>query len=985
MRLRLYVLSVFTLLISATGFSQDLTIISPEGLFEPYEVAPGTAVTFQWDYFGEAPVIFTHTEEPELPPFGTDPAWTQSSNAVDNGDGTYNFEVTINEPLWVWAGYYQEFFGSYSYSPIYAFSIASGVVISGEDGIICPDGTGEEILSVEGEYDSYQWIKDGEPIAGATESTYIATEAGIYRLDVVADGETLPSNLVQLVNAEISMTGIYTQGETELTMAATGGFDTYQWLSGPSADNLSNMDGETESDLTVQLTSETVFYAVEGTVDGCTVTTEARSASADLFETPILTLSADSNSYGNVCEGSTIEIMVNDIYGSYGWLQNGFSAWGDQPVFMISQSYQAGDYAVVVSPIGWPEINMTSEEVSATFYEVATPELFVDATSPYCPDQEINIVLSDEGYDYTWYVHTGFSYTEDDIVDVSGTTLTLTFTEQVRVSVEANFEGCTSSTTQYLSAAADLSPFVNFVDYNEQYLCTDSTAELQVPSWAAGDFENFQWYAVEDGVETMIDGATDLIYGTPDIGVYLVKADLLQCPGVQVSSSTIEVESYLDRELYIWATSETLCEGDTAELNISGNDWQNIQWFEETIVIGSTGYEGEFVPMIPSGTDFSQAVTEFNSYMVKARHISCPNGLKIESNAVMIKPTVNPNIVVDPDYGIYNWQVTPWDSAANYIYCTGENVELSLDDDSGDYEWYTSAYGGNPYYEVGNYIEESGNTPIDVIAQGATWYTAKVEIDGCVGYSDPVLIDTYVFSPPAITSYGNGELCEEGDSVLIHNAFPGNYIGFQWFNNGVAVEGATDDSLWVTEPGMYTMTVWREECPDFSMSTGVGPIITMMEAFLVEETDLIWASTNTLGSYTYQWYFNGEPIETPAASPWIFYKSDMADGTYYCEVTNPDGCTKITDEFVWSTIGLKDVSLANIDIFPNPASGHIMIEGVEVEKIDVITFHDITGKAVLQVNPNNNRIEIGELNQGIYLMEVSMTDGNKLSHKLVKD
>ncbi len=985
MRFRLYVLSVLTLLFSTAAFSQSLSIVSPEGLFEPYEVAPGTVVTFQWDYFGEAPIIFTHTEEPELPPFGTDPAWSQSSSYVDNGDGTFNFDVTVNEPLWVWAGFYQEFLGSYAYSPIYAFSLASGVVISGEDGIICPDGTGEELLTVEGEYDSYQWYMDGAPIDGATESTYTATEAGTYRLDVVSEGETIPSNLVQLVNAEISLTGSFTQGETEVSMTASEGFDSYQWLSGPAADNLSDMDGENGADLTVELTGETIFYAVEGTIDGCTVATEARSASADLFETPVLTLSADSNSFGNVCEGSTIEIMANDIYGTYGWIKDGFSAWGDQPIFLVSQSYQTGSYSVEVTPVGWPEITMTSEAVPATFFNVEDPELFLDATSPYCPGQEINIVLSDEGYEYTWYMHTDFNYTEDDIIDVEGTTLTLTFTEQVRVSVEANFEGCTSSTTRTLNPATNQSPFLTFVDYNEQYMCIDSISEIQVPSWSAGNFENYQWYMEVDGEEVILDGETDLVYGASETGLYFVKADLVQCPGVQVSSSTIEVESYLDRDLYIWANSETLCVGDTTELNISGSSWQNIQWFEETIEIGSGGYEGEFVPMIGAGTELSQEVTEFNSYLVKARHTSCPNGLKIESNVVMIKPTINPNIIVNPDYGVYNWQPTPWDSAATYIYCTGEPVELSLDDTSGDYEWYTLLYAGADDYELGNYIEESENTSISVEAEGATWYTAQVEIDGCIGYSDPVLIDTYVFAPPAITSYGNSELCEEGDSVLIHNAFPGNYIAFQWYNNGVPVEGGTNDSLWVTEPGMYTMTVWREECPDFSMSTGVGPTITFMEAFLIEETDLIWATTGEFGSYTYQWYFNGEPIETPAANPWIFYKSDMEDGIYYCEITNPDGCTKATEEFEWSTVGVIDASEANIDIFPNPAADHIMIEGVAIESMDVISFHDITGKTVLQVNPNNQRIDIAELKKGVYIIEITLNDGNKLSHKLVKE
>src|SRR5690606_5586995 len=91
-------LSILVSMLVVSIQAQTISIVSPEGLTAPYEVAPGTEVTFMFDYFQDPPTsIFTHTEEPVMPGFGTDPAWNVSSNYEDNGDGTFNFTVTVDE------------------------------------------------------------------------------------------------------------------------------------------------------------------------------------------------------------------------------------------------------------------------------------------------------------------------------------------------------------------------------------------------------------------------------------------------------------------------------------------------------------------------------------------------------------------------------------------------------------------------------------------------------------------------------------------------------------------------------------------------------------------------------------------------------------------------------------------------------------------------------------------------------------------------
>jgi len=968
--------------LSYLGFSQSLTIVSPE-LTEPYEVSPGTVVTFQWDYFGEVPTIFTHTEEPVLPDFGTDPAWTVSSDYVDNGDGTYNFDVTINDELWVWAGFFQSFFNTYAYSEIYHFTIASGVVISPEDGIVCPDGSGQEVLTVDGTYNSYQWYLNDTAIEGATGESYTATEAGMYRLEVTSEGEQIFSNTIVLTNASIEMTGVYVQGESVLNANATVGFDTYQWMAGNTPGSLSPIANEVNENLEIILESDEEYYMVEGVLDGCAVTSEERVTSIANFATPEIQVSADTNSFGNVCEGTTVTLSVADNYETYTWYRDGFDAFQSNPSFSFSNFWQDGLFYAEVTPTDWPEIMLVSEETDASFFEVNSPVLTVIEQGPYCIGDEVNIILGDDGYTYTWYIHEEFDYTDEDLVEVSGTTLTLDFEQQIRVTVVAEFEGCSSSTTSLLNAAASSTPFINFVDFNEAYLCTDSISEIQVPSWASDGFSNWQWFELVDDEGVIIEGETDLIYGAEETGFYYVTADLDQCPGESVTSNTVELQSYLDRNLFIWADMNTICEGDTTNLNMPSNEWVDIQWFNATMQIGSGGYEAVYVPIINGSETEVQPVTEFNSYLVKARHVSCPTGLKIESDIIEIRPTLEPLILVSPEAGDQGYIGHPYDSVPNFVFCGGQPVELTLDQlDFESVEWYEQAYSGADDYDLGELVSTGGEAL--VIADGAHYYTAKVEQEGCVGYSLPVLIDTWVFAPITITSYGNSELCEEGDSTLLHLSFPGNYESFEWYLDGILVEGETNDSIWATEPGMYTLTGYRAECPDVGISSGIGPTVSFFNPTIEENETVIFALPQ-FGIYEYQWFLDGEPIEAPAGTPWLLVKAEMEDGVYTCIVSSIDGCEGETEPYIWNTTGIYEALKEAINIYPNPAQTEFRISGIELAEIERIRLLDVTGRVVNTLKSRQGRFDISSMKAGIYLVELSLDEDTVFTYRLVVD
>ena len=976
-------------LISVVGSqAQTFEIVDPSGLTPPYEVAPGTAVTFQWDYFGEPPTaVFTHDEEPVFPGWGTDPNWTEHTNYTDNGDGTFNITLSIDEDTWVFGAYFAPFIQQWTFSEVIAIQVASNVVISGDDLLLCDDNMDTETLSVVDTFAAYQWYMNGNPINGETSSMYTVTEPGAYYVQADYNGELINSNTLNLAYIELSFSGEL-NGNSEIILTASAGMDSYQWFSGPDENNLSPISGATDESYTATITNDLTFYTVEATLGSCTVSTIARPVAESYFTPPTITVSADTNSYNVVCEGTPVTFSVEDNYATYNWLKDGFNANSTTNTITRSQSYQEGAYSVEVTNAEWEEIILTSEVANLDFQDVITPQLVgVQNNGKYCAGETLNITLSDEGYNYTWYMHGAFNdYGDEDIITVPGSTLTFDFDTAVYVTVVGEHQGCSKSKSVYLNSYENTTLFLSVEDYDQQYLCPDSTNVIYLPSWSAGDYQDFQWYKEVGGNYEEIAGADTTFLEIDEPGSYKLQATVIACPSAIVFSNDKVIQDYSERNLTIWASDETLCVGEETDLNISGgNNWQNIQWFEENIVIGSGGYEKEYLPMIGAGSEASQTVSEFQTYLVKARHASCPNGLKLTSNIIGIRPQVNPTITPDPNYGVYSWKVNAYDSTAHYVFCTDEPTTLKLDGQYESYKWYDLVYAGADDYELGNLISGANADTLDILAD-VKYYTAEVDSAGCVGYSDPILMDTWAFLPPAIASYNNNELCGEGDSTLLHIAFPGDWSQIEWYLDGNLIPDSNYDSIYAKEPGTYTVTAFPTLCPQFPYSSGVGPTVSFLSAEIIANDTLIYAMP-FMGAYEFQWYLNGNPIPpTDPQTPWILYKDQMEDGEYTVEITNPEPCTVLSAPYTWSTTSTENIVFRNINVYPNPTQNIVNIEGIATDKVELIQLYNIVGVPIRAIEPAFERIELdlsGE-QEGIYILEIRLINGESKSHKIFK-
>ena len=192
------------------------------------------------------------------------------------------------------------------------------------------------------------------------------------------------------------MTGAL-NGVSEIILTTNAGMDSYQWFSGPDENNLTPIMGANSENYTTTITNTLTYYAVEATLGSCTVSTEARRNQlwTVFFASPSITVSADTNNYNVVCEGTQVTFSVDDTYASYNWLKDGFNTGYTSNSITVSQAYQEGDYSIQVTTAEWEEIVITSDVVNLNFQDVITPQLVgVQNNGKYCSGETLNVILA---------------------------------------------------------------------------------------------------------------------------------------------------------------------------------------------------------------------------------------------------------------------------------------------------------------------------------------------------------------------------------------------------------------------------------------------------------------------------------------------------------------------------------------------------------------------------------------------------------------
>ncbi len=115
----------------------------------------------------------------------------------------------------------------------------------------------------------------------------------------------------------------------------------------------------------------------------------------------------------------------------------------------------------------------------------------------------------------------------------------------------------------------------------------------------------------------------------------------------------------------------------------------------------------------------------------------------------------------------------------------------------------------------------------------------------------------------------------------------------------------------------------------------------------------------------------------------------LAQGDHYLHirVQNADGTWSLYDrDFfeVEGTLGTNSELLSEIKIYPNPATDYVYIKTPNSIQIKSVMLIDMNGKVAKQIQNHLEKIEISNLQQGVYLLQIT-TETGSISKRIIKN
>lgn len=197
-----------------------------------------------------------------------------------------------------------------------------------------------------------------------------------------------------------------------------------------------------------------------------------------------------------------------------------------------------------------------------------------------------------------------------------------------------------------------------------------------------------------------------------------------------------------------------------------------------------------------------------------------------------------------------------------------------------------------------------------------TTYVVTVKTNDCTN-TDTVTVQVIpelvlTFTTDSVSCYGN----EDGSATVNPSGGSGNY-GYAWSNGDTT---ATADSL---SGGTYQVTVTDKQ----NGCTTEGEV----NLFEPDSLDVSAANDSTFGcdgmltaqvnggtpGYSFLWT-TGETTQTI---------DSLCPGAYLCLVTDANGCMDSAIAIVFPLTGISNKDKAAFRIYPNPSSGHVVLEG----------------------------------------------------------
>jgi len=288
------------------------------------------------------------------------------------------------------------------------------------------------------------------------------------------------------------------------------------------------------------------------------------------------------------------------------------------------------------------------------------------------------------------------------------------------------------------------------------------------------------------------------------------------------------------------------------------------------------------------------------------------------------------------------------------------------------------------WYKDGNPIQDATQQEfiVDYFSSAGSIFSVDVTIEGCTERSADVLVDGWVFLPVTVSTLSDiplTDLCE-GDSVYLqlNPPYENNII---WTKNNIVIENEVNDSLLITNSGVYSVIGFTETCPDFGgESIPIDMVFKPAPIPLLSfETSSQIISTSAANVSAFNWFFDGVPFEQFTGNSFQVPQT----GEYQLNVEYANGCDATSEPLQVIVAGVYEMSNSNLQIAPNPFINYIQICNKNKNSI-LAELYSYDGKLIITQSINGiETIDTSYLSYGFYFLKLTQ-ERKSLTYKLVK-
>lgn len=890
-----------------------------------------------------------------------------------------------------------------------ATSAAVAVVVNAlpEHALVAPvlsstcDGVAVEFSAqdLSGQSDlSYQWLLDGQAIAGQNTNVLSTAIAGSYSAEITntTTGCAFVTNAELLSVEGVPAPALQASGATTMCVgqevqleASSPSADTYQWYLDGVA--ISGADASTFA-----ATEAGSYTAIAVSANGCS---SELSDAVQIILDPVPTMpTLTALGATTFCAGAELALLASgDADVSWQWSLNGDAIVGATDEELVVSA--SGAYSVTATnTFGCTaEVAMAIDVVVNEIPPVPTVQA-ADATV-FCDGGAVTLIASGAaGATYVW--------TLDQQVVAGATQNQFVATQGgAYAAYSVSAEGCSSTPSNTVDVEVNPLPSTPVITaQGPTQFCEGGTVGLV----ATGEVGSaYTWYL--NG--SAILGAGGSGHNAQDDGDYTVVAtDGSGCSSLPSGSLNVIVDPLPAVPVLTALDPTTFCEGGSAVLMATADADAVVQWSFNGVEI--TGANDLALVANASGEYSATATNAAGCVSVAAQslvvtvqpapeqpvitasgatsfcdgdsvelQVSVEPGLQIQwtVDGVTIDGEASEVLTVSTS-GSYAVSVTdangcsatstiatvvssPVPDAVTLVasgstsVCEGSSVDLQAGIAPGvSYVWYLDG------------AELSGVTSQTLSATAAGTYTViAVSAEGCssVSSSSIEIMVTALPDAPQITLAESPVFCEGSSTTLVASASPGHT--YVWSLNGTPIVGATASQYTATTAGTYTLTVSNSSGCSANALTEVEVVVNSLPDAPVVSLDFDVLSATGPGAF--QWFLNGTAVPGATSSE----LTATSNGVYTVSTTNSNGCTATSEPFTVSTVGMAEAAGSVFAVFPNPNNGQFIIQLVQTPNtVAHFTLHDATGRLVQQQDLTNvsTTITIADARTGMYFLQV---------------